>query len=108
KSDSCPSRGSPRRSPKRHFRATAAGFGKHQFIQPQLLAILCLMRYEDWTFRETEMQLHLETFVLLRVDGPACASCGPVPEPRAKKKQFFVSVFRNSAIRRIVSRPPID
>jgi len=22
-----------------------------QFTQPQLLAILCLMRYEDWTFR---------------------------------------------------------
>ena len=22
---------------------------KHQFTQPQLLAILCLMRYEDWT-----------------------------------------------------------
>jgi hypothetical protein len=26
-------------------------FRKHQFTQPQLLAILCLMRYEDWTFR---------------------------------------------------------
>ena len=26
-------------------------FSKHQFTQPQLLAILCLMRYEDWTFR---------------------------------------------------------
>ncbi len=24
-------------------------FSKHQFTQPQLLAILCLMRYEDWT-----------------------------------------------------------
>jgi len=27
-------------------------FSKHQFTQPQLLAVLCLMRYEDWTFRE--------------------------------------------------------
>jgi hypothetical protein len=26
-------------------------FSKHQFTQPQLLAILCLMRYEDWTYR---------------------------------------------------------
>ncbi len=25
--------------------------------QPQLLAILCLMRYEDWTFREAEVRL---------------------------------------------------
>lgn len=33
-------------------------FSKHQFTQPQLLAILCLMRYEDWTFREAEVRLH--------------------------------------------------
>src|SRR4028119_672101 len=32
-------------------------FSKHIFSQPQLLAILCLMRYEDWTFRETEVRL---------------------------------------------------
>lgn len=32
-------------------------FSKHTFTQPQLLAILCLMRYEDWTFRETEVRL---------------------------------------------------
>jgi hypothetical protein len=32
-------------------------FSKHQFTQPQLLAILCLMRYEDGTFREAEVQL---------------------------------------------------
>ena len=32
-------------------------FSKHQFTQPQLLALLCLMRYEDWTFRETEVRL---------------------------------------------------
>ena len=32
-------------------------FSKQQFTQPQLLAILCLMRYEDWTFREAEVRL---------------------------------------------------
>lgn len=32
-------------------------FSKHQFTQPQLLAILCLMRHEDWTFREAEVHL---------------------------------------------------
>jgi Transposase DDE domain/Transposase domain (DUF772) len=32
-------------------------FSKRQFSQPQLLAILCLMRYEDWTFREAEVRL---------------------------------------------------
>jgi transposase-like protein DUF772 len=32
-------------------------FSKHQFNQPQLLAILCLMRYEDWTFGEAEVRL---------------------------------------------------
>jgi len=30
---------------------------KHQFTQPQVLAILCLMRNEDWTFREAEVRL---------------------------------------------------
>jgi hypothetical protein len=33
-------------------------FSKHQFTQPQLLAILCLMQYEDWTFREAEVRLN--------------------------------------------------
>ena len=32
-------------------------FSKHQFTQPQLLAILCLMRDEDWAFREAEVRL---------------------------------------------------
>lgn len=30
---------------------------KHIFTQPQLLSTLLLMRYEDWTFRETEVRL---------------------------------------------------
>jgi DDE family transposase/transposase-like protein DUF772 len=32
-------------------------FSKRQFTQPPLLAVLCLMRYEDWTFREAEVRL---------------------------------------------------
>ena len=32
-------------------------FSKHIFTQPQLLAVLCLMRYEDWTLRKTELRL---------------------------------------------------
>ena len=31
-------------------------FSKHQFTQPQLLAVLCLMRFEDGTFREAEVR----------------------------------------------------
>jgi hypothetical protein len=27
-------------------------FSKHMFTQPQLFSVLCLMCYEDWTFRE--------------------------------------------------------
>jgi Transposase DDE domain/Transposase domain (DUF772) len=44
-------------------------FSKHQFTQPQLLAILCLMRYEDWTFREAEVRLreHRELRAALRL-----------------------------------------
>lgn len=42
---------------------------KRIFTQPQLLSILCLMRYEDWTFRETEVRLaeHRELRVALRL-----------------------------------------
>src|SRR5882724_7699153 len=32
-------------------------FSKHQCTQPQLLAMLCLMRYQDWTFRQAESRL---------------------------------------------------
>jgi hypothetical protein len=32
-------------------------YSKHTFTQPQLMTILCLMRFEDWTFRETEVWL---------------------------------------------------
>jgi len=44
-------------------------FSKHQFTQPQLLTILCLMRYEDWTFREAEVRLreHAELRAVLRL-----------------------------------------
>ena len=44
-------------------------FSKHLFTQPQLLAILCLMRYEDWTFREAEVRLreHGELRVALQL-----------------------------------------
>jgi hypothetical protein len=32
-------------------------FSKRQFAPPQLLVVLCLMRYEDWSFREAEVRL---------------------------------------------------
>ena len=32
-------------------------FSKHEFTRPQFLAILCLMRYEEWTFREAGVRL---------------------------------------------------
>ena len=32
-------------------------FSKKQFTQPQLLALLCVMRFEDWTYREAEVRL---------------------------------------------------
>ena len=36
-------------------------FSKHTFTQPQLLAVVCLMRYEDWTLRKTEVRRALST-----------------------------------------------
>jgi Transposase domain (DUF772) len=32
-------------------------FSKRTFTQPQLLAVVCLMRYEDWTLRKAEVRL---------------------------------------------------
>jgi len=43
-------------------------FSKHQFTQPQLLAVLCLMRYEDWTFREAENALARAPRVARRIE----------------------------------------
>lgn len=37
--------------------AYSSKFSKRTFTQPQLLAVLLLMRYEDWTFREAEVRL---------------------------------------------------
>jgi hypothetical protein len=47
---------------KRVMLSYRSKYSKHTFTQPQLLAILCLMRYEDWTFREIEVRLqeHIE------------------------------------------------
>lgn len=46
---------------QRALSAYRSKFSKHRFQQPQLLAILCLMRYEDWTFREAEVRLSEHT-----------------------------------------------
>lgn len=42
---------------------------KHTFTQPQLVAVLCLMRYDGWTFREAEVRLgeHAELRRALRL-----------------------------------------
>ena len=32
-------------------------FSQHLFTQPGLRAVLCLMRYADWTSREAEVRL---------------------------------------------------
>src|SRR5437879_12446926 len=49
-------------------------FSKQQLTQPPLLAVLCLMRYEDCTFREAEVRLrsHHDLRAALRVQpGPS-------------------------------------
>jgi hypothetical protein len=46
---------------QRALSAYRSKFSKHRFQQPQLLAILCLMRDEDWTFREAEVRLSEHT-----------------------------------------------
>jgi hypothetical protein len=45
-------------------------FSKHVFTQPQLLAVVCLMRYEGWTLRKAEVRLaeHRQLRVALGLD----------------------------------------
>lgn len=45
-------------------------YSKRIFTQPQLLAVLLLMRYEDWTYREAETRLaeHAELREALRLE----------------------------------------
>jgi hypothetical protein len=37
--------------------ASRSTYSQHLFAQPSLLAVLCLMRSEEWTFREAEVRL---------------------------------------------------
>src|SRR5205814_8650160 len=46
-------------------------FSPQRFTQPQLLAILCLMRYEDWTFRGAEIRLGAHVELRRAVEGHA-------------------------------------
>ena len=39
------------------YKSKYSKHSKRVFTQPQLLAVLCLMRYEDWTFREAQIRL---------------------------------------------------
>ncbi len=45
-------------------------FSKHLYTQPQLLALLCLMRYADWTFREAEVRVneHSDLRAILKLE----------------------------------------
>jgi Transposase domain (DUF772) len=50
--------------------ASRTKFSKHRFQQSQRLAIVCLRRSEDWTFREAEVRLaeHRELRTALGLD----------------------------------------
>jgi hypothetical protein len=74
-------------------------FSKHQFTQPQLLAVLCLMRYADWTFREAEVRLseHRE----LR-PGVQAGQTGP---HRRSPRRHWRSTRRRSGARRGTAAP---
>jgi len=56
------------------FATLRSRFSKHQFTQPQLLAVLCLMRYEDWTFSRSRSNACAST----KSCAPHC-DCGRCP-----------------------------
>jgi hypothetical protein len=54
-----------------NFSAPRTRFSKHQFTQLQLLAVLFLMRFEDWTFREAEVRLREQPELRVALQLPA-------------------------------------
>jgi hypothetical protein len=66
---------------------------KHQFTQPQLLALLCLMRYADWSFRAAEVRVAEHRELRRRW---ACIACRITPPCTA---------FSAGSMRRSWSRP---
>src|SRR5437879_13020932 len=50
-------------------------FSPQRFTQPQLLAILCLMLYEDWTFRAAEVRLAEHDELRRALDVDAARDC---------------------------------
>ena len=82
-------------------------FSKHQFTQPQLLGILCLMRYEDWTFREAEVRLreHAELRTVLRLSndrscgwyGTVATWCQHLLHPHRFSQNVFDGLVRRAA-----------
>jgi len=97
-------------------------FSKRQFTQPQLLAVLCLMRYEDWTFREAEVRVREHTElrsalqlnsvpdytmlyrILARLD-PADVARVPDSAPAPGCRTFDASKFDMSACLRCFRAP---
>lgn len=91
---------------------------KHLFTQPQLMAVCCLMRYEDWTYREAEVRLaehqelrralglrhvpdystlcrfvaRLEPAAITRVLAEVVQRLGPPPGPRSRRRPAGVIV----------------
>src|SRR5260370_42514200 len=81
-------------------------FSKHQFTQPQLLAILCLMRYEDWTFREAEVRLreHAELRAVLRL--PAVPDYTTVYRFLQRLPDDTIESVLGESVRRLRPRSP--
>ena len=92
---------------------------KHTYTQPQLLAVLCLMRYADWTFRDAEVHLaehrelrralglgrrvpdhttlwrfldRLPLAVLQELLAEVLRRCGPPTGPRGGRRRSVVAV----------------
>src|ERR687885_2170021 len=82
-------------------------YSKRRFTQPQLLAILCLMRYEDWTFREAENRLaeHAELRAVLGLKRtPDYTTLYRFL--RRVEKTTFMKALAEAVVRRLPAPPP--
>jgi hypothetical protein len=87
-------------------------FRKRLFNQPQRLAILCLMRYEDWTFREAEVRLGARSVIpakrgkeTWRIHGVRAQMRRAFPRQLYQRRALIESLF-SSVKRKLSARAP--
>lgn len=81
-------------------------FSPQRFTQPELLAILCLMRYEDWTFRAAEVRLSEHGELRRALDLQAVPDHSTLFRFMLRLDEQVITEALGEVVRRLQSRRP--